>query len=1337
MIGALLSRATGLFDGFASSAVLLREAARTSRRWQTYASRAGFSGALFGVLLLGIWTAVNAPFVDISNISYAGRAIFIAFSAVLLLMAILLAPLMTSAAMIEETEDRTLEMLVLSKLRPSQILTGKVLSRILILITVVFGAMPVMAMVVTLGGVAPQQVVAVTIHTLVAVVLVGSLGAFFGLFTRSPMLAMLAAASYSVPIFWLLPIGYVVCTGNPADAAHFSLFAGPAVEDWTSPISVISYLPSLFVVIVIGTRLFELKVSSADIRKAFAAETWSTKIWAWGLGIAVVTGCTVLPMAALGAYTFRYAGNHPGPVQQAGLVLSVAVVWVWWTFALTLSTWALLRVGVDVVDAMDAILGGRGKRKRDRRDFRVWNNPILWREARPQAWGSNGVPVIATWLLIMLGMLQTGWWIIPGGSLAMGVMNTLAAMGLTLWLASRTVEEERRHKSMEVLLTTTMASPRILFGKAAGVAVPTFPLMLLSMPFIALGVPHLHMFDILEASDHNAFEWFVRGCLTWLWTLPVWAVLLAGGMFVALRIHQSRNGFSVVIGGLLAAMGVPTVLGRLFEDVPLVAVPCRMFVPPLAGEAEIWQYAFATLLWSSFALFLFVWTSLGLRRWIAAGIAVLLAVSVGMSVPAQAQQPNQPIPLQDDFLMVAEPLGEGIARPDEWAALRVKIVNRGNNAVGQLVMTERSGTETQTFSRPVELPQGVRKDVIVLYRPNASTRDREVTLQTREGRIARAAFRIEAARPEDTTIGVLGTDLLGMQKIRQAQGGVPGRAPRGYTSDPRRVYLGLIEPGVLPAHSAGYAAFDQIVWPRADPTALDPAQLAALQGFVADGGHLLLTVTENWKAVSGSPLADTLPVRFTGTEDRADLDRFVRSFGGAHRDGPFPVATAALETRPGRSTFLRAESDEGAPLWVTGTYGLGTISVVAIDPAIEPFKGNTDPELLWRTLLHLPESTSAGRTSVRTGVYRFQDGSLEPWAEPATHLDHALHVQGTLADTILGGNVRWKDPYGYNELYGTTATQEFESEVRSWLSDIPGVAPLPMTWLLAFSGLYLFVIGPLDYFALRALKKQPWTWVTFPITIVVFSAAALGGTAWMKGSQAMVSTLEVVDLLPGTNLWRGEAFVGVFATRRTRVGLRTDLDDSVTQPLEQSGYTLDTSISAGFGPGRFEYGADTWTLGYGSLRWTEPAPGNIGFEILDDGWAVTNQLPFAMTDAELVLVSPGRQQRFPIGKLAAGERKVVSPSSHVPLVQMAGDKDDDLEWMRQRAFDAPTPGRGYLDINGTRLVFLGTTDRVIDVTVEGVRPIHRNRTLIRAPLTPSLDPLQRGDAFIPGLGELQ
>lgn len=1287
MISRMVDGVTGMMDRFASSAVLLREASRTSRRWQTYASRVGFTGALFGVLLAGIYTAVNNPMGDAAEMGWLGRYIFVAISTALMLLAIGLAPLITSSAIIEETEDRTLEMLVLSKLEPSQILAGKVLSRILILLTVVFGALPVMAMVVTLGGVAPQAVVAVTIHTLLAVVISGSLGAFYGLFTKSPLLAMLASVAYTLPTFWILPLGYVACTGHPNDAVHFSLFAGPWAEDWSSPVALLSHLPSLALIFVIGTRLFELRIAGADIRKAFSGETWSTRAWVWGLGAAFFSAL-VLPVPVFFAYTLRYGANHW--IASVGLVVCVALIWAWWVLALTLLSWTLLRVGVDVVDAMDGVLGGRGKRKQNRTKVAVWSNPVAWREARPAAWSANGGALLATWLLGMLGMFQTGWWLVPGGSLLMGILNTLAAYGLAVWLAARSVEEERRNQSLEVLLTTNLASHRILFGKALGVMMPTGPLLLLSMPFIALGFPHLHMFDLFNnaTGELSAFDWFLRGCAAWLWTLPLWLVLIGGSLLIGLRVKQQRSGFAVAAGLFLAAVGLPGAFGRIFENVPLIAHPCRLISPALAGGADLWHYAVSIAVWGTLALVLFAWTSIGLRRWISGGLAVLLAFHLATPA-AQAQ----PLPVQDGFVMVAEPLGDGLVRADQWAAVRVKIVNQGRKAQGMLTLVERSGTEQVTFQRPVELAEGMRKDVILLYRPNSSGRDRSLALDA-NGRHAEAGFRVRVANVEEATVGVLGVDLMGIQAIREAEaGGIPGPRPREINGDDAGVKVGLIEPGVLPSHSAGYAAFDQLVWPGADPSTLTPPQIRALTHWVADGGHLVLTVTENWKVLAASELEPLLPLQFQGTVDTVRHQPVFEALGAPRAvNGTAPMAVGILRNRVGQRTFLRASTSDGLPAWVTSTYGLGSVSVLTFDPRVEPLKSAVPTEVLWRTLLALPAqrellTVDATTTLSNLGVHELGAG----------HLAQALHILERNGGTALDGN----DEYG--------PRADYDRQVREWLADIPGVAPLPMTWLLAFSGLYLLVIGPLDWIGLRLLHRQPWTWVTFPTTVVVFSSIALVGTAYTKGDQAMLSTLEVVDVLPGTDLWRGDAFVGVFATGRTPIQVRAGVEDSVAQPLRISGYTPDSRLGAGLGPGTFGYTADQWTMGYSALRWTDEAPGNVALEIVDGVYQIRNDFPFALVDAQVVY--RGTQATvYPVGTLQPGQVAKLDETASVEVRE---------SWL----YDSPSLERGYLDLEVGRLVLLSTVEqRITPVEVEGVRPSRRDRTLLRVPLGVPQDP---------------
>lgn len=1181
----MIARLLETVGNSSNAAILLREAARTSRRWQTYAARTGFSGVLFAVLLLGVYGFMNAG-ADPADMGWMGRWIFIAFSTVMLLLATTLAPLITSAAIIEEIEDRTLEMLILSELTPAKILFGKVLSRILMLMTVVFGALPVLAMVVTLGGVAPFQVVAVVVHTLVAIVLMGVLGAFYGLFTRSPGLAMLASTTYAFVAFVLFPLGYTLLTAKPDHAAHFSLFAGPATTDWAALVSLLSYLPSLVVLSVIGTRLFELQVSNADLRHAFSADTWSTRQFFIGCGVACL-GVFVVGPASMVLYATRVS-QAASPLAQAVTIVSATLVWAWSAGVMALLSWVLLRVGVDVVDALDAILGGRDQRERERPDVAVWNNPVAWREARPAAWGANGLPLLVTWLLVLLGMLQMGWWMLPGGAVLMGVLNTLAALGLTVWLAARTVDQERRGDTFTVLLTTTLPSAQILLGKSLGVAVITLPVLLLSLPFFAFGIPYLEILDAYDAVDFGGTTFvsgFVIGCLTWLWTLPLWLLLLASSVLIAMSVKRSRSGFAVALGTLVTLLGVPMLLGRLFENTAWIAVPCRLIAPPLAGGASWWMYLVSCLGWSLAAAAVFGVSVRGLRRWILTAWALLLVVSLPLT-PARAQSQQ----LQDGFLVVAEPLGGGIVRPGQWAPLRVRIENRGDATKATLRLDERSNTQTDGYERIVELPKGSRRELILLYRPGSSRARRNLVL-TAGARRAVAPFALRPALPSDTTVGVLGTDLLGLQLLQNADGGsVPGIGTE--QDDPRAVHAGLIEPGGLPRHAFAYQGFDQVVWPAADPTTLEPDQRAALLDWVALGGHLTLTVTDTASTFSAGPLLDALPLRVTGVTDRSDLAPLAQRWGS----GPtvLPLATGDLAS----DAHVRVTTDDHLPVWSQRPHGRGTISVLTVDPRQLGLGTGERRAAFWRDVLQLPAPG------------------------------------GQLPDA-------WTAGYRHD---GFPA--ELPNELRDLLNDIPGVAPLPITWLLAFSTLYLLAIGPVDWWILRRLGKQPLTWVTFPVTIVVFSSVALVGTTWQKGSQSVVTIVELIDVLPGGTTWHGRTHIGVFTTANTRVVLQAPLPNALVELEQESGYTADRVFDAGFGPGTAAWTQETWTLGYANTHWVAPTPGTLTLDRRGThAFTVSNGFPFALRD--VVIVVAGRT--YPVPPLAPGATGSVDTARDTPV----------------------------------------------------------------------------------------
>ena len=82
--------------------VLLRDAMRSSRRWQTYAVRASFSGIMLMALMGVIWSSTRVVDLDPGTLAKAGRSIFVAFSVIQIMLTLAIASFASARAVIEE-----------------------------------------------------------------------------------------------------------------------------------------------------------------------------------------------------------------------------------------------------------------------------------------------------------------------------------------------------------------------------------------------------------------------------------------------------------------------------------------------------------------------------------------------------------------------------------------------------------------------------------------------------------------------------------------------------------------------------------------------------------------------------------------------------------------------------------------------------------------------------------------------------------------------------------------------------------------------------------------------------------------------------------------------------------------------------------------------------------------------------------------------------------------------------------------------------------------------------------------------------------------------------------
>jgi len=394
-----------------------------------------------------------------------------------------------------------------------------------------------------------------------------------------------------------------------------------------------------------------------------------------------------------------------------------------------------------------------------------------------------------------------------------------------------------------------------------------------------------------------------------------------------------------------------------------------------------------------------------------------------------------------------------------------------------------------------------------------------VTLQGRYGgREVRRTFHY----PEQRSPFVPTTPLYGdtplILGIGQPQGldidwdAVQGQESGSGTGRPLYRVAFQTDLGRLPEHWFGYESVDVVVlttgggWQGsiAQQLMLDSRRLQALETWVRFGGHLVVTTASNGTMVANPrsfPLEPLLPADIDpeGTlrvERMAGLRELVQRLPADRRltrdeiSSLGPVEMARLTPRP----FARARATEpgpGLPSVVQGPYGLGKVTLVAIDTDTGPFSSWANNRDFWVALLDL----------------RRRQGTEEQRQAPA-----------------------------FAGVYGT----DLASRLADALEKVPGVRVVPFWWVAVFILLYIVVVGPLDYLVLKKLMKRltgaermEWTWFTFPSVVLLVSVGAYYLTFYLKGGELRINKVDLVemDLDPRTQRMYGNTWFVLFSPR--------------------------------------------------------------------------------------------------------------------------------------------------------------------------------------------------------------
>jgi ABC-type transport system involved in multi-copper enzyme maturation permease subunit len=596
-------------SGVSTFVVVERELMRLGRRWRTMAARAGFAAIVFAFVSVacGAQYALS-DFLSVASLAKVGRAVFVTWTGSLFAAVGLVTPVLVGQAVIDEKESRTLELLAMTRLTPRRILWGTLLSRLLMIESLMLGATPVLAVVLGFGGVGPLEMLNALLQANVTMLVTGAVATFLALYARSVIVVALQTWGWWFVVHMV--IGVLAAFGalggtNFAFGTPGGALAGMSVQMGLSPWLALIVPPAMwgtvaFVVMHLASLCFDTLAlaekepdeGDADLAAGFwPLEAFRKRLWP-AFFLLLFLSPVLVANRLLGALV---------------PVLPELLSWVWFTAAVALSSvvhllgtrrsalkqaskarqrtsrvtsWKRLASFYEETDREDAQAARRGVargRAKSPENRRVWADPVAWRETVTSAHGRVRRALVL-------------WYVGFGIPL------------LTLLLATSSVVGERTAGTLELLCVTPLGGARIVRGKLAAMGVLLGPGVAVGAALVMIGALGRGGLDPLDAA----------GGLVWGFVVNLVVALLSMWRAMSAKIPSRAwaANLALVVGFWWLIAGVTGVPSLAKPLAPLWAVIVPFALPSGGGGRLLAMLVVSSVFWGVVALGL----ALGLSR---------------------------------------------------------------------------------------------------------------------------------------------------------------------------------------------------------------------------------------------------------------------------------------------------------------------------------------------------------------------------------------------------------------------------------------------------------------------------------------------------------------------------------------------------------------------------------------------------------------------------------------------------------------------------------------------------------------------------------------------------
>ena len=477
--------------------VLGRELETAPRRRRWYLMRALYPMVLL-LLMCTAWLVLAGAqeIRNIGDMARFGTLLFQILAPLQLVVVLFVAAVSVAVGVAQEKDRRTLDLLLMTRLRNHEIVLGKLAAGLLHVLVLLTSGLPIFACLVLLGGVSFAQIGQSYLVTIIAAVVAGSVGGSIA-FSRDKTFQSLAMTVLAL-VLWL---GLCESLAWGLDASASS---APHWASWAHALSPIRAVLESARPTSGGEGLIRWLTSSARF-----------------IGVALGTTALVngLAIAFLRRWCLVREGARSGParrLEESQQAANAAAV------------------------ASPSIRPSR----------QVWRNPILWREICTWAYGRRLIVIRSVyWLLFLMSAIalvrmaasgdliatraQTGT-IIPTTTLVLAPF-ILVSLLIVNALAVNSIANERDGRSLDLLLVTDVSPLEFIGGKLGGIFWITREMVL--MPLLLL-----------------VYLWWERGISGESLVYLLGGLLVMNGFVATLGLHcgmthaHSRTAIGISLG---------------------------------------------------------------------------------------------------------------------------------------------------------------------------------------------------------------------------------------------------------------------------------------------------------------------------------------------------------------------------------------------------------------------------------------------------------------------------------------------------------------------------------------------------------------------------------------------------------------------------------------------------------------------------------------------------------------------------------------------------------------------------------------------------------------------